>query len=252
VAFDGNRQLFGSTVGGDSCPNGEGGVFQLRPASVSYWLQSNIYCFTGGSDGQLPQGLLAFDAGNNIYGTTVAGGSAGLGTTYLLKPNHGSPGWTKTVLHSFQGGPRDGSSPIAAVVVDASGNVYGTTTQGGAFGQGTAYMLTPNPDGTWTEAVLYFFHGGNDAGFPSSSLTFDAFGNLYGTAVEGGSHRQGAVFKLTSSGGHWTESVVYNFTGGQDGGLPYGGLIIDSSGTLYGTASIGGPTDDGVAFTIRP
>jgi uncharacterized repeat protein (TIGR03803 family) len=254
IAFDSNGQLYGSTVGGDSCPNPDGGgVFLLRPAPISHWLQSNLYCFMGGTDGQFPQGLLAFDASNNVYGTTSHGGSANLGTTYQLRPNHGSQGWTRTILHSFQGGDTDGSTPMSAVVVDASGNVYGTTTQGGPSGQGTVYMLTPHSDGTWTEAVLYAFRGGNDAAFPTSALTFDASGNLYGTAVEGGTHRQGAIFKLMpAGGGHWTENVVYNFTGGQDGAFPYGGVIIDASGTLYGTASIGGPTDDGVAFTLQP
>ena len=119
---------------------------------------------------------------------------------------------------------------------------------------GTVFKLTPQSNGSWSESVLYSFQGGNDALSPNSSLTFDAAGALYGTAG-GGASGQGTVFKLTPSlGGQWTESVVYAFTGGLDGGLPFGGVTIDSSGNLYGTASVGGTLGQsgGVAFEITP
>ncbi len=255
VAFGNDGRLYGSTLTGETCSSLQGGVFQLRQVSVTGWHQLYINCFIDGTTAQLPQGLLAFDAGNNIYGTSVYGGTANFGTVYRLTPNQGSQNWTQTVLYSFQGGPADGSQPQSGVVVDSLGNVYGTTPQGGSGGVGVVFMLTPQSDGTWTETILHHFNEGNgDAAYPDSTLTFDSFGNLYGTAAVGGQFDQGAVFKLTpSSGGHWTESVVYSFTGGLDGGLPYGGVTIDSYGILYGTASIGGENDDGgVAYSIQP
>jgi len=257
VAFDHLGNLYSIVVGGrtqDCTSDGCGAVFNLGQISVFNWYRITLYSFTDGSDGGYPQGQLNFDAGNNIYGTTGAGGTAGLGTAYRLTPDRGRQGWSETVLHSFQGGSSDGSNPTAGVVLDAAGNVYGTTLQGGSAGLGTVYMLTPQSNGTWTETVLYSFQGGSDASSPNSSLTFDAGGDLYSTSG-GGAHGHGAVFKLTPSiGGHWTERVVYSFTGGQDGGAPSGGVVQDGAGNLYGTAQSGGTygQNGGVAFEITP
>src|SRR5262249_64038 len=145
--------------------------------SVSQYQYVLDYAFHDGIDGRYPQGLLAFDAAGNIYGTTGAGGSASQGTVYMLMRNQQSFGWSETILHSFAGGTADGANPIAGVVLDAAGNVYGTTSQGGTAGLGTVFMLTPQPDGTWLETVLYSFLGGNDASTPNSSLSIDAAGN---------------------------------------------------------------------------
>jgi uncharacterized repeat protein (TIGR03803 family) len=258
VAFDRSGQLFGSTVldgvTGPDCGKGCGQIFLLGQVSVFSWYHIVAHNFAdGSSDGRFPQGVLAFDASNNIYGTTGAGGLDDDGAVYVLTPNRGSLGWKETLLHSFEGGNSDGANPIAGVVVDAAGNVYGTTAQGGSAGLGTVYMLTPQSNGTWTETVLYSFLGGNDAATPNSSLTFDAGGNLYGTAG-GGAYGQGTVFKLTHSGGNWPESIVHTFTGAADGGQPFGGVIVDASGNVYGTASIGGTygQNGGVAFEITP
>ena len=257
VAFDHSSHLYGSTViggnMGSDCNKGCGQVFVLGQISVLSWYYIVVHDFAdAGSDGRFPQGLLNFDADNNIYGTTGAGGSANHGTVYMLTPNRDREGWSETLLYSFQGGTSDGANPIAGVVLDAAGNVYGTTSEGGSAGLGTVYMLTPS-NGAWTETLLYSFQGGGDASTPNSSLSFDAAGNLYGTAG-GGADNQGTIFKLTPSGGHWTESVVHTFTGGADGGQPFGGVTIDSSGNLYGTASIGGTYGQtgGVAFEITP
>lgn len=259
IAFDHSGRLYGATVvagqTGQDCPSGCGTAFFMGQLSISSWYHIVIHDFAGGSsDGRFPQGLLTFDAGNNIYGTTGAGGSANHGVVYMLTPNPSGPGWRETILHTFQGGSSDGANPIAGVVLDAAGNVYGTTSQGGSAGLGTVYRLTPQSNGTWTETVLYSFQGGNDASTPNSSLSFDSAGALYGTAG-GGAHGQGAIFKLKpSSGGQWTESVYYTFTGGLDGGQPYGGVSFDTPGNLYGTASVGGTNgqNGGVAFQIVP
>jgi uncharacterized repeat protein (TIGR03803 family) len=224
----------------------------LNEGPSSNWYHLILYCFTSGSDGSDPVGVLAFDSRGNIYGATGQGGSANLGAVYRLTPG-GVLGWTETVLYSFQGGS-DGANPAAGVILDDAGNIYGTTSQGGSSGKGTVFKLTPQSNGTWSETVLYSFQGGNDASSPNSSLSFDAAGDLYGTAG-GGAYNQGTIFKLTpSNGGQWTERVVYAFTGGLDGGQPSGGITFDASGNLYGTAAVGGTfgQNGGVAFEIIP
>lgn len=253
VGFDPRGHLFGASSFGDTC-TGDGAVFNLQQVSFSRWIYAIINCFTNAAAGDRPQGLLAFDTSDNVYGTTSEGGSAGAGIVYMLTPNLGSQGWSETVLYSFQGGPSDGANPIAGIVLDSLGNVYGTTAQGGSAGMGTVFMLTPQSNGTWKETVLHSFQGGNDAAAPNSSLTFDSAGNLYGTAG-GGSFGQGTLFKLTpTSNGNWSESIAHTFTGGMDGGMPYGGITIDASGDLFGTASVGGSfgQQGGVAFEITP
>jgi len=149
-----------------------------------------------------------------------------------------------TVLHTFTGGD-DGSYPDSDVVADAAGNLYGTTQIGGRYGAGTVFKLTPNSDGTWQFSVLHTFTGGADGGNPLGSLVFDASGNAYATASSGGANGFGAVFELSppSQSGpstEWKEKVLYSFQGGEDGGLPFGNVVFDPAGNLYGTTSIGG------------
>jgi len=158
---------------------------------------------------------------------------------------------TEKVLYSFTGGS-DGAQPEDALVFDASGNLYGTSVAGGCCGNGTVFELTPNPDGTWTQTVLYSFTGGSDGGGPVSAVTFDASGNLYGTSVQGGDYGDGAVYMLTpTSGGTWTENVIHSFNG-SDGAHPTGGLTFDTNGNLFGTTWQGGARGHGVVFILTP
>jgi uncharacterized repeat protein (TIGR03803 family) len=149
---------------------------------------------------------------------------------------------TLITLYSFAGGT-DGSQPVAGVIADASGNLYGTTVTGGAHNSGTVFKVTA----TGTETVLYSFTGGSDGSQPFAGLIADASGNLYGTTNGGGASGNGTVFKVTPSG---TETVLYSFTGGSDGSNPRAGLIADASGNLYGTTSFGGTTDNGTVFGL--
>jgi uncharacterized repeat protein (TIGR03803 family) len=163
------------------------------------------------------------------------------------------------VLHAFNGS--DGESPVAGLILDAAGNLYGTTDSGGAYGPGTVFKLTPNSDGSWTESVLYSFKGGSDGGNPDAGLISDAAGNLYSTTNRGGDLSQcspygcGTVFKLTpNADGSWTESVLYNFKGINF--VNPNGLILDAAGNLYGTTRDGGPGNNcggsgcGTAFKL--
>jgi uncharacterized repeat protein (TIGR03803 family) len=223
-----------------------------------------LYKFTGGADGGTPNGLI-IDKLGNLYGTTSAGGATGNGTVFKLEPLPGGT-WKETVLHSFSG--PNGASPAAGLVSDASGNLYGTTAQGGppcpyvsSTGCGVVFKLKRKPDGTWTESVLYSFKGGASDGYdPLAGLTFDKAGNLYGTTPLDGSGGVGDVFQLKrNANGSWTENILYMFTGnGPDGASPESTLVFDGAGNLYGTTNNGGnmncpdPFGCGVAFRLTP
>ncbi len=151
---------------------------------------------------------------------------------------------SETVLHSFSG--NDGAQPIAGLIADGNGNLYGTAAKGGATGNGVVFKLAPG--GTYT--VLYSFTGGSDGRYPQSGLIADSSGNLYGTTQFGGATGKGAVFKVTPGG---TETVLYSFCrlpGCTDGAYPQAGLVADSSGNLYGTTPFGGAANDGVVFKL--
>ncbi|MFN2542869.1 MAG: choice-of-anchor tandem repeat GloVer-containing protein [Chthoniobacterales bacterium] len=157
------------------------------------------------------------------------------------------------VTYSF-GGEEDGEYADTDLAIDATGNLYGTTVLGGTFGGGTVFKLAPTPNG-WVHTVLYSFTGGADGGEPYKGVTLDAQGNLYGSAVTGGSGSCeggcGVVYKLTYSGGTWTQSVVHAFTGGDDGSGPGARLTIDNHGALYGMTPTGGAFGAGTIYQIR-
>jgi uncharacterized repeat protein (TIGR03803 family) len=209
--------------------------------------------------GSGPEGNLIFDAAGNLYGTTFCGGtyandecannyqgygSDGSGTVFELIPKPGGE-WTEKVLHNFGSG-KDGAGPTGGMILDAAGNLYGTTLWGGTNGYGTAFELMPKADGSWTEKVLYSFCSQSqcaDGSEPFASLVFDRAGNLYGTTYVGGAYQflNGTVFELSPQGnGDWTEKVLHKFAGPPDGAFPQGGLILDDAGNLYGTTAVGG------------
>jgi uncharacterized repeat protein (TIGR03803 family) len=190
----------------------------------------------------------------------ISGILAALAMALMTPAGAGSASKYK-VLHSFKGSP-DAANPRAGLILDATGNLYGTTylggTGGGGNGYGTVFMMAPNGDGTWTESVLHSFMGG-DGSLSFAGLIFDAVGDLYGTTAYGGNGSWGVVFKLTpNSDGSWTESVLYSFTAGADGGLPSASLIFDGEGNLYGTTKMGGdltcnaPSGCGTVFKLTP
>ncbi len=157
------------------------------------------------------------------------------------------------ILYNFAGGT-DGATPFDGLALDAAGNLYGTTTAGGASGNGAVFELAKNSDGSWTESVLYSFAGGTDGATPYAGVTFDTSGNLYGTTTAGGASSAGTVFELMSnSNGTWTESVLYSFSGGSDGANPqWCGVVFDATGILYGMTSGGGTEGMGVVYRLTP
>jgi uncharacterized repeat protein (TIGR03803 family) len=201
---------------------------------------TDLYNFTGSSDGKNPYGSLVRDAAGNLYGTTAYGGSSNAGTVFKVDKSG-----AETLLYNFTGGA-DGGEPYAGLIRDASGNLYGTTYNGGLSGVGTVFKV----DASGTETVLHSFAtGGQDGCNPGGGLVRDKAGNLYGTTTGCGSSGFGIVFKLNKSG---TETVLHAFTGGRDGGAPYAGLARDSSGNLYGTTPFGGSASYGVVFKVNP
>jgi uncharacterized repeat protein (TIGR03803 family) len=171
-------------------------------------------------------------------------------------------GQTLNVLRNWGVTGGDGNIPYSSLIMDSSGNLYGTTLEGGTHNFGTVYRLTPTSSGGWHETVLYSFTGAADGASPHSPLLRDGVGNLYGTTIKGGLNSKncnstaqgtgcGVVFKLTPTAqAPWTETVLYSFTGGLDGGNPYAGLVRDKAGNLYGTAVVGGSDDHGTVYRL--
>lgn len=228
--------------------------------NASCWASSETVLYRFGNaivgDGKgVPAGLIA-DSSGNFYGVTQYGGSNADGTVFELSPGTGGT-WTETILHSFGSGS-DGSQPVGGLIRDASGNLYGTTSGGGSASLGAVVELTPSGS-TWTETVLYSFTSVSDGVSPSSSLTMDGSGNLYGTTEFGGNTSGdcsptgcGTVFKLApGGGGSWTKTTLHEFDAIDDGSEPLAGVILDSSGNLYGTTSAaGGRNDHGTVFKL--
>jgi uncharacterized repeat protein (TIGR03803 family) len=241
--------LYGTTAGGgsSSCIAGCGTVFQLAPpaAQGGPWTEAVLYRFTGGTDGAAPESNLIFDASGNLYGTTAGGGDASSdGTVFRLMPPSAPGGaWTETVLYRFAG-HSDGKVPLAGLVFDQKGNLYGTTVFGGTTSAGTVFQLTPpaTAGAAWTETVLHTFGHGNDGLDPEAGLVLDNRGALYGTTITG------TVFKLTPP--NWTENVLFNFTGGGNNGS-WPCALIFRRGSLFGLSRLGGsPANTGTAFQL--
>lgn len=243
LIFDAAGNLYGTTTNGGA--NHAGIVFELTPSGGG-WTENVLYNFGAGTTGIYPYTGVIFDKAGNLYGTTYEGGLTSYGTVYQLTPSGSN--WTESTLHNFQEAT-DGALPFGGVIFDQAGNLYGTTVTEGPDGAGTVFKLTPS-NGTWTLTVLHSF-AGSDYG-PWGGLTMDAAGNLYGMTYADGAHNFGSVFKLAPSGGGWTYTDLYDFTGGNDGGYPIGNVALDANGNLYGTASVGGAPGYGVVWEITP
>ena len=178
---------------------GCGTVFEVSPREGGAWTETVLHSFNFNgtdTDGDEPYAGLIIDAAGNLYGTTIAGGIHNNGTVFELSPREGG-GWLETVLHSFNLNGTDGAVPYASLIMDAAGNLYGTTYDGGIHYSGTVFELTPREGGGWTETVSHSFGNGTDGYEPYAGLIIDAAGNLSGTTVEGGIHGYGTVFEIT-------------------------------------------------------
>ena len=242
VIFDAAGRLYGTTFAGGRF--GRGTVYQLTAQPDGSWAERVLYSFRGMDGGGSDAGVV-FDTQGNLFGTTKYGGTHEMGTVYRLTPQTDGT-WRKTKLHNFKG--VDGAYPVGGLILDAAGNLYGTTTSGGASGMGTVYKLWPQPEGGWKYTKLHSFNGG-DGAYPWIDLIADARGSLYGTTVAGGAYGSGTVFKLISQpDGHWGLEQLHVFTNYD---APYTALMLDAAGNLYGETQFGG-NGYGVVFQIAP
>ena len=253
IAFDAAGSLYGATSagGGDlSCERGYGcgAIFKLTP-SGGQWTESILYSFRlDGAAGWLPQAGVTLDAAGNLYGTTYDGpgticGGYGCGTVYELTPS----GSIQT-LYRFEGGD-DGAQPTAGVTFDNSGDLFGTTSELGSQLGGTIFELIPG--GSWRLSVLYSFY--SDGGYgPLWNMTWDGVSNFYGTTSDDGISQTGNVFQLARTNAGWQYTDLHDFLGGNDGAVPEGGVVVDATGNIYGSARFNGPSSHGVIWMITP
>jgi uncharacterized repeat protein (TIGR03803 family) len=251
--------LYGTTSGFQV---GCGTVFELvKPTSSGRpWVENVILAFSCVGTEETPEDALIIDQSGNLYGTTYGNG---LGSVFKLAPPTAQGGtWTETVLHAFTGRNGEGGGSAASLVMDKSGNLYGTTEKGGSkCGCGVVFELSPPAvqGANWTESILLSFNGGDSGASPAAGLTLDSSGNLYGTTLYGGSLGFGIIFKLAppaTQGQAWKETNLYNFTSEGDGGWPAANLVLRGD-NLYGTAvgSIDGMAcqpNCGVIFELSP
>jgi uncharacterized repeat protein (TIGR03803 family) len=230
LILDGSGNLYGTTIYGGA--SGDGAVFEVTKGSGKITTLASF----NGTDGDQPSAVI-LDGSGNLYGTTYEGGASNDGTVFELA--HGSG--TITTLASFDG--TDGANSIAALVIDGNGNLYGTTSGGGASGAGTVFEVA-RASGAITTLASF---DGTDGEFPLAGLTMDSGGNLYGTTEYGGASDDGTVFELVHGSGTITTLASFD---GTDGAEPRGGLVLDGSGNLYGTAWTGGAAGAGTVIEV--
>jgi len=248
VVLDKNGDVLGtaSTGGNFQCSIGCGVVYEL--VKSSNWSERVLHTFAG-SDGQFPNAVMLQGPNGTLYGTTWFGGSTGNGTVFGLTPSGSS--WMESVLYSFDG-TVDGSAPAAGVVADASGNLYGTTYKFDGYNDGVAYELRNRSHGAWKYRVLYSFTGQGGGEDPYAGLIIPSKHKLYGTTIEGGNTGGGAAFELVDAHHHWAERDLHVFGGAGDGSTPYGGLVADKAGNLFGTTIFGGANNAGTVYELSP
>ncbi len=258
-AWDSAGNLYGTTYAGGQADLGT--VFELSPVSGGGWTENTIHSFQGGSDGLNPSDPVALDQSGNIYGTTETGGGQGscggtgdgCGVVFEVMPNSGS--WSESILYTFNG---DLGVPTGGLAFDQYGDIYGVTNRGGylslcgGLGCGTVFQLYTY-QGSWEMAFIYGFQDLTDGAFPYGGLAVSKMGEtVYGTATSGGTYSSGTVFKVSNTNAGWTEETLYDFAGGTDGAYPYGNLILDTHGNLYGTTTAGGIDNQGTIFKLFP
>jgi len=267
VTLDSGGNIYGTAYAGGG---GYGTAFKLVHRG-SGWVLNPLYSFKGkgANDGAGPDAGIVIGPDGILYGTTISGGGNedpychifdgyyGCGTVFSLRPPPNRPEtpfspWTETLVYLFTFDP-DGAYPRNSFVFDHAGNMYGTGANGGNV-FGVVWELSPSGSG-WSEHAIYTFMGRSDGGTPESGVSFDSAGNLYGTTSAwgyGDTGCCGTVFQLVNSGSGWTENTLYQFTDGNDGSIPYGGVIADAAGNLYGTTTTDGVNGGGTVFELSP
>lgn len=247
---------------------GYGSVYRLKREGQG-WIFSTLYDFAGANSGAYPYARPLIASDGSLYGTAETGPDfgclgSGCGVLYHLRPQptfqrSATMPWLNTVVLNFgqYGNGAGGLDPQGDLTTDLLGNIYGTTTHGGPYcgpdnGCGVVYAIS-QIGGSFTENVLYAFHNNGDGDLPLGGVVFDSSGDLFGVTEYGATH--GVVYELSPSLGGWVQRVLHSFQGtnhGADGDYPFGGLIIDSAGNLYGTTEGGGANGVGIVFQLMP
>jgi uncharacterized repeat protein (TIGR03803 family) len=236
-------KIYGTTSAGGA--HGYGAVFEVGENGGH---EKVVYSFTGGADGANPESSLIIDSAGKLYGTTFAGGAYGGGTVFAVTQSG-----QETVLHSFGQGT-DGANPVAAVTFGPSGKeLFGTTSVGGTDGDGTVFQLAQSKAG-WKETVIYNFTLQSDGGNPYAGVIFDASGNLYGAATNGGaggSNGGGTVFEMSHPSGKWEFTLLYALPGWGISGS-FRDLLMDASGNIWATTHCDGIYSNGTVYELTP
>jgi uncharacterized repeat protein (TIGR03803 family) len=252
LIFDPYGNLFGTTVYGGVYAHGT--VFEMTAEPDGSWTERVIQSFDK-ANGDYPGGPVVMDTYGNLYGVTVYGGDyngceSGCGLVYELSPNSDGT-WTESVLHIFNPNVGDFIFPSGQLAFDSNGNLYGTASQGGPYGNGGIFELEKSAG--YAEQILFGFGAYSTDGItPINGVVFDLSGNLYGVTVAGGDYSLGTAFKLTpATQGQWTETILHSFGSGLDGQQPRG-ASVDASGNVFGTTLYGGYHQRGIVFEITP
>jgi hypothetical protein len=257
--------LYGVTALGGV--QGGGTAYKLTRTATGTWQFTLLWSFGASGDAANPFAGLAMDKSGKLFGTSSDGGLYSSGTVFELSPS-ATGAWSEKVLYSFGAASSDGANPYAALTIDSSGNLYGTTLGGGSascdpftLGCGIVFELS-RTSGGWTETILHLFQAdGTDGFYTQSPLVMDKAGNLYGTTQYGGSRGQcvvgfstqgcGTVFELSPSSSGWTEQILYDFPGGSGGSLPDSGLLLDHAGNLFGEMASSSTSNGAVYRLVR-
>jgi uncharacterized repeat protein (TIGR03803 family) len=257
LVIDSAGNLYGTAY--DGGPMNGGSVWELMPNGKGGWKEKVLHNFGSAGDVCLPWAGLVSDASGNLYGTTSSCGLHGYGSAFELIRGAGGT-WKEKVLHSFNKDGSDGYYSYGGLALDTAGDLYGTTSSGGLYGNGTVFELVAGAGGAWTEKILHHFNSSkHDGYFPQAGLVLDSAGNLYGTTTFGGVYsgdqNNGTVFELSPrSNGSWVETILHDFNGVPmgDGNIPEANLLLDSDGNLYGTTKGGGLWAQGTVFELSP
>jgi uncharacterized repeat protein (TIGR03803 family) len=244
---DASGDLFGTTVSGGT--SGNGTVFEIVKTSSGYASAPTTLVSFNGTNGAAPYASLIADANGDLFGATYSGGTLGDGTVFEIVKTSSGYASTPTTLVNFNG--TNGSNPQGSLIADASGDLIGTTYEGGALGDGTVFEIVKSSSGfASTPTTLVNFDGTNGAQ-PADGVIADAEGNLFGTTFEGGTGSAGTIFEIakTNSGYASTPTTLINFDG-TNGANPVASLIADSNGNLYGTTYEGGVYNAGTVFEL--
>ena len=234
VTLDAKGDIFGTTMYGGG--NNDGTVFEIKAGTTT----ATTLCSFTGTNGTIPYAGVTLDAKGDIFGTTLEGGTDGEGTVFEILAGT----TTVTTLYSFTDTGTDGATPYAGVTLDAEGDIFGTTEDGGSDDDdGTLFEIKA---GSTTATTLHSFTGRNGA-YPEAGVTLDASGDIFGTTYEGGTPGYGTVFEILA--GTTTATTLYNFSG-NPGMDPIGGVTLDANGDLFGTTADGGHDGDGTVFEI--